>query len=199
MRLPSSVQSHISDLNSEGKSEWRVEAISDTMARQHSFVARLEYLDRLKVRAYGFPEDTILKTRYTPKTEQGVHANIVATAQDLQHQYIVFMLNQHVINQTLIYNWGKKARDAVYVVPAPITNMSLTFLQDIYKMMANNQTVVMKEYNNIDMPELRTKIAIPHNGEFEKIEDDPSNLNQPAKNVENPLEQGSFKAEGVQN
>jgi hypothetical protein len=208
MRIPSSVQSHITDLNSDGKSEWRIEPISDNVARQHSFVARLEYLDRLKVRAFGFPEDTILKTRYSPKTEQGVHANIVATAQDVQHQYITDMLNEHVVNQTMRYNFGKDAEGAVYVVPAPITNMSLTFLQDVYRMLINNQSVVANEYNDLDMPALRTKIAVPHNGKVTPLEIQPT---QPAeesadepvqgeKSVEDPTESGSFKAGGgVQN
>jgi len=196
MRIPASVQSHIQELNADGKSEWKIEAISDNVARQHSFVARLEYLDRLKVRAYGFPEETILKTRYSPSSEQGIHANIVATAQDVQHQYIVSMLNRHVVNQLLRYNFGKNAEGKVYIVPAPITNMSLTFLQDVYKMMMNNQGIVGAEYNNVDIPELRTKIAIPHNGKVTEVTDA---INQSPKSVENPLEKGSFKAEDVQN
>lgn len=197
MRVPAAVQSRLSDMNADGPSEWKVEAISDNVARQHSFVARLEYIDRLKVRAYGFPEDTILKTRYSPKTEQGVHANIVATAQDLQHQYIVNMLNRHVIDQTLVYNFGKKAKGAIKVKPAPITNMSLTFLQDVYKMLLNNPQVVGAEYNNLDVPELRTKIAVPHSGATTPVLDTETTV---TKTVEDPLEQGSFKANGgVQN
>ena len=199
MRMPSAVQSHITDLNADGKSEWRIEAISDNIARQHSFVARLEYLDRLKVRAYGFPEDTILKTRYTPKTEQGVHANIAATAQDVQHKYVVSMLNKHCIDQTLQYNYGKDAAGAVYITPAPITNMSLTFLQDVYKMLLNNQAVVGTEYNTIDMLELKTKIAVPHNNEIMTIDPEEAKV-QTAKTIENPTDQGSFKQDGgVQN
>ena len=197
MRLPAAIQSHLTDLNGDGKSEWKVEPISDTVARQHSFVARLEYLDRLKVRAYGFPEDTILKTRYTPKTEQGVHANIVATAQDVQHRYIVNMLNKHVVDQTLRYNFGKKAAGAVFVNPAPITSMSLEFLQYVYKMLLNNQAVVTKEYNGIDLIELRTKIAVPNNGIVEEVSEEV--LKPTSKTVEDPLEEGSFKSEGLQN
>jgi len=194
MRIPSAVQSHVTDLDKDGKSEWKVEAISDTMARQHSFVARLEYLDRLKVRAYGFPEDTILKTRYSPKAEQGVHANIVATSQDVQHRAIVKMLNKHVIDQMLRYNFGQDAEGAVFIKPAPITNMSLTFLQDIYKMAMNNPSIVAAEYNELDMPELRDKIAVPHSGRVSEVTEV---VNE--KVVENPMENGSFKAEGVQN
>jgi hypothetical protein len=202
MRIPSSVQSEIERMGEgleDGESAWRVETVSDNMARQHSFVTRLEYLDKLKVRGYGFTEDAVLKTRYSPKTEQGVHANILATSQDLQHQYIVDMLNKHVIDQTLSYNYGKNMKGTIFVVPAPITNMSLTFLQDVYKMLLNNQIVVTAEANNIDMPELRTKVGLPHEGGELVVSEDPKNLDQPKKNVEDPTEEGSFKAEGVQN
>jgi len=196
MRIPASVQSHIEDMNESGESAWKIETISDNTARQHSFVARQEYLDRLKVRGYGFPEDTILKTRYSPKTEQGVHANIMATIQDVQHQYIVSVLNEEVVDPTLVYNYGKGAEGSVYILPAPITNTSLGFLQDVYKMLINNQAVAGTEYNHIDMVELKTKIAVPNDGETEVIT---NFIDQTPKAVEDATDEASFKSEGVQN
>jgi hypothetical protein len=195
MRIPSSVQTEIESMNEKGESSWKIETISDNVARQHSFVARLEYLDKLKVRAYGFPEDVILKTRYSPKTEQGVHANIIATAQDVQHQYIIDMLNRHVIDQTLRYNHGKDSVGSIWIVPAPITNMSLSFLQDSYKMLLNNQSAVTEEYNHVDIAELRTKVGIPHDNKVSEIKQ----IVPTEKTIKDPLEDGSFKAEGVQN
>lgn len=194
MALPQSFQTHILDMNQK-QDGWKVETLSDSVARQFSFVKRLEYLDKLKVRAYGFPDKAILEGKFAPNNEAGVHANITATALDVRHNYIVHMLNLHIVDPTLRYNWGKEAEETVRINPAPITNMSLGFLQDVYKMMLNNQQAVGYEYNSVDMAELRDKIAIPHDGSHDELETSIPVKGQ-SKTVEDALEPGSFKADG---
>jgi len=168
--IPNTVTRFVKEMN-EIENGWEVKPIADHTARQYSFVARLQYLDKLKVRAMGYPERAILEGTFGAKSEAGVHANIAASAQDVRHRYITHKLNEGVVDQLLMINFGPEAKGAVRILPAPITDASVTFLQNIYKMMMNNPETVQAEYNDgIDMNRFKDRIGIPGTGTDVKIE-----------------------------
>lgn len=166
--LPSTISNIIEDMD-KAETGWKVEALSDAQARQHSFVARLEYLDKCVVRAAGYPERAILEGNFGTKAESGVHSNIAGSAQDVLHRYLVAVLNENSVDQLLYWNYGPEAVGAVRINPAPITNVQQDFLNDVYKMMMNNQVIVGEEYNQINKPALRDKVSIPHHNEDTQV------------------------------
>jgi hypothetical protein len=99
----------------------------------------------------------------------------------------VAQVNENIVDQLLFWNFGPEAVGSVRILPAPITNVSQEFLNDVYKMMMNNQVLVGKEYSSLNMPALRDKVAIPHNGEQEELEG--TSVPEPGmeKNVSDPL------------
>ena len=162
--LPNSLSRFVQDMSEEDKG-WEVSPISDVSARQYSFVARLQYLDKLKVRAMGYPERAILEGNFGTKAEAGVHASIAAVAQDVRHKAICSAINESIVDQLLIINFGPEAEGAVRLSPSPITDATVTFLQNVYKMFCNSPEVVAQEYNTLDMETFREVIGMPNSGE----------------------------------
>jgi hypothetical protein len=165
--VPSGVSAFIEDAGARNPNEggWDISIISDSSARQYSFTNRLIYLDKLICRAMGLPERAILEASMGTRADAGTHAQAAATTFDLMHRGIVADLNKGCVDPGLIMNFGEEAKGAVYISPAPITDVSVTFLQEVYKEFLKDANIRAAEYDDMDKTALRDKVDVPHEGE----------------------------------
>jgi len=153
--IPTTTATVLQELTSAGVVDvyaWSVELLSDTGDKQESFGTRLKYLDNQKVRGLGFPERALLEGQFGTKAESETHGNLMMNIVEATDREVVRMVNQQLINQLLILNFGDALKDTVRLVAAPLIDEQITFIREIYKSLSDP---------NVDVEALREKLDIP--------------------------------------
>jgi len=152
--------------DSEGgdKLGWKIELI--TASGSSSFETRLSYLDRLKVRALGFPERAILEGQFGTRADAGEHADFALSALGLKHIQILEYLNKYCVDDITFNNFG--LRNAVKIIPTPLSDDKKLFLREVYKSLLANPEAFLEESDAIDRDALRDTLGVP----FTLVEDD---------------------------
>jgi hypothetical protein len=140
---------------------WKIEVIADGGGQQSSFVERLQYLDKLKVRGILLPERAALEGQHGTLAEAEAHADVALTQADLTHQYIVDCLNEQVVGPLLALNFGEDAREAVKVVPSPVVDDKKTFLREIVRTLLANPGYLAQFLADTDTDALMDALGLP--------------------------------------
>lgn len=161
--IPNVLHKHIEKLNKEAKENvgWRIEILSDGVPKEYAFVPRLQYLDKLIVRAFLLPERAVLEAQFGTKADAGVHAGLALTVMELIHLDITRHINWYVVDQLLAINWGDEFRSTVRLVVAPLSDEKLSYLREIYKSILANQTLALEEGPLIDTDAMKEAVGVP--------------------------------------
>jgi len=159
--IPRKMQETIDDLNKGATDAWKIELLTDAGAGKAAFESRQDRLDKLKVRGFGLPERAILEGQYGTKAEAGEHADFAITNFELRHLDITLTTNWHLVNQILRYNYGKQYENTVYIVPASLSDSSLTFMRKIYELIVGTPDLGLLETGQIDIKAIRERLGIP--------------------------------------
>lgn len=155
MAMPSTTADYVQELNDINVAklyQWDVTLLSDTSARQPTFIERLKQLDGLKLRGLGVPERTCTEGQYGTKAESETHVDLLITTMEQIDRHITQIVNDQVVDQLLTLNWGAAYVDKVRLVAAPLVDKQITFLRKLYLPLAGKQ---------IDIVALQTKLGIP--------------------------------------
>lgn len=153
---------------------WDIDIKNDSGSGHDALLARAEYLDRLKVRAFGFPERSLLEGEHGTKAEAGVHESAALTTLELVHDDLLDPINWHLVNRLLEYEYGSDARDTAYVTAQPIVDEDLAALRSLYDRIIGNPAALLQELEAIDTYALRQRLDIP-----ERTQDDGSEVPEP--------------------
>jgi len=159
--VPRQLQDVIDDLNRQQPDAWKIELLSDQGRGTASFIDRQKYLDALKVRGLGLPERAVLEGEFGTKAEAEAHADFAITNMEMRHRMIVQLVNWHLVNQLLRFNYGPDAENTVYVEPAPITDLALQHLRKVYDAILSSPEGFMYEMTSIDLEALKDRLGIP--------------------------------------
>ena len=175
--IPSATQNVIGQLNSEAVG-WKIELLSDSTPRQPAFVARMDYLDKLKCRGMGFPEKSMLEGNSGNKAESTVHTDVGLSILEQRHAWLIQECSKQIIDDLLVQNYGIDYAGKVRLVPNSIQKDSQQILGEVYKqVLAGNPA----EAANIDMQTLRDNLKIASVNEIEGgVEDLPDGSASPA-------------------
>jgi len=159
--LPSTLSAFTDTVDQAAQPEWRIELKSDGGGGASVFTDRQRYLDALKVRALGMPERAILEGQFGTLAEAEAHADFAITNMDMRHRSIAQLVNDHVVNDLLEYNYGPDAKDTVYVEPAPITDLALQYLRSVYTAFLGDDMGRLQEMEGIDFEAFRDRLGLP--------------------------------------
>lgn len=163
--IPRTVEGFLDTLNVNAPDAWKVELISATGISGTALTERQKYLDALKVRAFGVPERAILEGQFGTKAEAEAHADLAIVAMEIRHKNLIRIINWHLVNQLVRLNFGKGYENRVYVEPAPLVDLALQFLRDIYKNILSSPEGFLLETDTIDKEALKDRLGIPVNAE----------------------------------
>lgn len=158
--VPRTIEGWVDDLNKDFDA-WKIELITADASASVGFVDRLNYLDKLMVRAYGMPERAVLEGQFGTKAEAEAHADIAITNMELRHEIFIQQYNWYLVNQLLRLNYGPEFENSVWIVAAPIADLALQYLRKVYETFLGNPQGFATEFDNIDMRALRDRIAVP--------------------------------------
>lgn len=169
--VPTSVKSVADEFNEDITDEqlkWVIDLKEAGGSAAGAFNERNAYLDKLKVRAWGFPERSILEGQFGTKAEAGEHGDFALTSVELRHYELVENLNKHAVNQIIRINVGKEHQDSVKIVPNSLTNEKRDIAWKIYDKFLANPELMMQEFDLVDMKNLRELLDIPSKNSSKK-------------------------------
>ena len=159
--VPSHVLEQIEDLNQEQMDvfRWKIDVLEDEGGRQGSFIARLKYLDVLKIRAFIMPERSMVEGSHGTLAEAEAHLDLALTYMDFTNFYITHAVNK-IVNVVLRANWGKSAVGKVWLTPSSLVDERKAYLQRMYL------TILSKahsdvEANTIDLDTVKDLLGVP--------------------------------------
>lgn len=165
MIFPRPSRQDVAEAGEGNKAGWELEYVSDPSAKQLSFVARLQYLDKLLVRGLLMPERAILEGEHGTKAETAEQTDLAITNLELQHIMITTLTNWHSVNRVLTQNFGPKAANTVRLVAAPIQDENRAVLKDVYAEILKNPTGAMEEMGKIDTDQIKDQLGVPKSAE----------------------------------
>lgn len=157
MALPSTTADYIQELVDSNVSklyEWDVTLLSDTSARQPTFIERLKYLDALKIRGLILPERSMLEGQFGTKAEAGEHIGLAVTGMQEIDKAITREINSQCVDQLLDLNWGLPP-GSVRFVAVPLVDLEAAFLRALYI------ELVPDDFPTIDTKSLKEQLHVP--------------------------------------
>ena len=142
------------------KAGWHIELITASGASVE-FNQRFEYLDKCKARALGFPERSVLEGNHGTLAEAGAHQDFVLTLIEYRHDCILELINWHLVNQILFFNFGPGTENSVAIVASPINDASKAMLKELYTKILEQPDGFLSELDNIDIPAIASSLGIP--------------------------------------
>jgi hypothetical protein len=161
---------------------WRIEILSDASGQQPTFIARLDYLDKMLCRALLQPERSILEGQNGTRAESEVQGDLAILNAQQTNEDVVDGLNKQVVGPLLAVNYGEEYRDAVEIEAAPLVDDKLSFLKEVYRTILAIPDGGLAESSAIDMDALKDRIGIPKASEV----DDSSEQIIPGVDANNP-------------
>ena len=194
--LPQSIKQIVDALDAQIASseaaQWSVDLLSDKGTGQTSLMEKLKYLDVLKVRAFGWPERSVLEGQFGTKAEAGEHADIATSNVEVKHALACEQYNSKIVDPHVIEpNFGPEYRGCVRVKPSPLADDTKEFFEKLYLQIAANPQGFMTESATLDMDQMRDRLGLPAHkmqqlaqamDPTQQFADDPQNLTygQPA-------------------
>lgn len=160
--VPTTILEHIEELDEKAQSPfgWRIEILEDRVGRQASFVARLKYLDTLKIRGLIMPERSMMEGSHGTLAEASAHIDLALTNMDFMHMWITETINRKIVDVLLRVNWGMKAVGSVWLVPSSLVSEKRVYLQRVYlALLARGDNLT--EPQKIDLDAVKDLLGIP--------------------------------------
>lgn len=157
--IPSVIANFVDKLHA-AEPAWKVDYVGDGNPRQYSFVARLEYLDKLMSRSMIVPERAVLEASSGTRADASSHQDLASAFWDIQHELITDTFNKGPVNTLLALNFGPNAIDKVRAKASPILNATKAFMQDLYKSVLTSQSGI-EEFVTIDTDAMKDELGIP--------------------------------------
>lgn len=141
--------------------DWEIELKESSGTSSTHMQARAEYLDKLKVRALGLPERSMLEGRHGTLAEAEAHADVALTVAIDRVNYILEQLNKGPVLAGTVVNFGPDRARKVRLIAEPLTSEERTFLRGIYTTILQSSDLGLLDVQNIDLAALRDIIGIP--------------------------------------
>lgn len=163
--VPRSVVNMLDSMNAAAAgneaSQWKIELLSDSGKGQQPFTDRQKYLDVLKVRAFGFPERSILEGQFGTKAEAEAHADIAVSNLEVRHAFVCLQYSLKIVDLILAWNYGQQAKGKVWIKPSPIADDKKGFFRQLYLALIANPQGFMTEMSAVDLTQLRDRLGLP--------------------------------------
>ena len=146
-----------------GKSPWQLSTL-EAQGADHAPGMKLvlEYYDALIFRGWLRPERTGLESRYGSKADAQTHTDTATLDSELIDRDIADAVTRDVVDELLVLNFGRKARGAVAIEPAPIETDSLGVLRGVLNSLIAKDGA--EAAGKIDVSGLLDQLSVPRVG-----------------------------------
>lgn len=160
--IPTIMTDYVDNLNQQVSGlAWKIEILEDRGGRQPTFIERLNYLDKLLVRALLLPERAAMEGEHGTKAEAGEHIDLAMTVAELTHRHITRHVNWYAVDQLLALNWGDEMRGKVRLVASPIVDTKMAFLREVYQAVLQSPSGFVAEFGTMDTDSIKDLLGVP--------------------------------------
>lgn len=174
---------------------WKIELLSDKGQGQAPFLDRFKYIDTLKVRAFGWPERTMLEGQFGTKAEAEAHADLGILNMECKHEAYCEQFNEQFVERFIEYNAGAEYKGCVKIKPAPLADRARATLIEVYKLLLASPEAFAQELMNIDVKALRDRIGVPEAQYVPTYQDDLAQLDGFVDPVADPYAEPTYGEE----
>ena len=175
--LPNEIRSELNILNGDAGSDeyqsWRIELLSSGDGSANYYIEQNRYNDNLKARALGFPERAVFEGQFGTKAEAEVHADLAVQGLEKRSEQLTQSVSNQVLKPLIEFNFGEDVAEKVCLKSNPIVDTAMQMFLRLYEKFLTNPDVLIEEFDNINMREVREKLRIP---QFEQGQDNPEPL-----------------------
>jgi hypothetical protein len=145
-----------------GKSQWVLSAFGGAGAdHAPGMLAALQYYDALLFRGWLRPERVGLESRHGSRADAAAHTETGAADATLLAQDLARAVNRQIVDPLLEMNFGREARGAVRVSPAPIESNAVGVATSVLQTLLGNPALAADLARLIDVPGLLRDVEIP--------------------------------------
>ena len=163
--VPNEIRSELNILNADAGTHeyqcWRIELLSSGETSSAFYLEQQRYNDILKARALGFPERSVFEGEHGTKAEAGVHTDAAVQQLEKRSQELTQSVSRQVLKPLVEFNFGADQAERISLVANPIVDSTLQLWLRLYEQFLNNGDVLVEEFDNINMREVREKLGIP--------------------------------------
>jgi len=142
---------------------WTITWLEPKSARGAEFLNALRHQERLMLRGWLAPERTVTEGQHGTNAETESQTDIVVlSSQDLMDD-MMECVNNDLVNQVLVLNFGPEAKGMVKAVASPLVDQDIQFLQEIAKNMVTGPAGLELVTNMIGQEDLFDRVGIPAN------------------------------------
>jgi hypothetical protein len=161
--IPQTVRAEIDQLNdpNENKAQWDISILSDSGSTAAAFGDRSNYMDKLKVRAFGWPERAILEGQFGTKAEAETHGDFALFNVEIKHGRIVEEINKQDVDQLMWWNYGEASVGTVILTVSPLSDSRKAILKEIFMQIIGDPGGLAMNIDMFDMQQFRDILQIP--------------------------------------
>jgi hypothetical protein len=163
--IPNSVARHVDDLNDLGddKKAWKIELLT-AQSQQADFVAREEHLNKLKVRAFGVPERSVLEGQFGTKAEAEAHADFAIDNIEMMGRDIINAINEQSVRYLLVQNYGEEYDGHVKIRQSPLSDAKRAFLRSLFQSFLTTEQGIALFNDSVDWEGIAEELGVPLTG-----------------------------------
>jgi len=154
--------------------DFKLEYISDLLARQGDFVTRQKYLDSLMVRAFMLPERAVLEGQFGTKAEAEAHSNLSLTAMEAMHDFLTEEFYTQVLKPYLALRYTPEAADSITLTAGPVNPEHMLWKRRLV------EHALRRNPDLMDVDALLDEVGLPKSEEVVDIQ--PANSDTPDDN-----------------
>jgi hypothetical protein len=164
---------------------WKIDTIDmgDSGPALVAILKTLQYYDMLMVRGWLKPERSILEAQKSgSRADSESHGDIATSDCDMLHGQIVEQINDQVIDNLLVQNFGEAARGTVRLAAVPLADEQRLLDQKLLDAILNNPQALPDLVDHIDMDSWLDRTGYPRNqlrGQWDGMMAPPANVDKP--------------------
>jgi len=140
---------------------WKIEVLTDISAQQGRFIQRMEYLDKLLLRAILVPERAITEGHFGTKAESVSHIDMLLSMLNNLHSTVTTQFNRQVIDPLLATNFGTELVGKVYADAAPLNDQAKEMLEQILRLALANPVIAIDLLQQVDTDAILDRLGVP--------------------------------------
>lgn len=160
-RKVSDIVQSLNDVRDDTKSLWEIQILEASGAANSTMLERMQYIDKLKIRAFGVPERAALEGQHGTLAESESHNDYALHNINTRCEQITQEINWHLINQFIDFNWGPEYRNKVRLAANPVSDANIKFVRDMYSKLLDNEATASVMLPLVDTRGLAERVDMP--------------------------------------